>query len=192
MTWPFGDLRPLSYDVIMVDPPWSFDNWSIGGNAKNAKAQYSCMPLSEIAALPVGHLARGDAWLWLWATYPMLPQAIEVMAAWGFPYVTGGSWVKRGVSGKLAMGTGYVLRSCSEVFLLGKHGSPLTCSKAIRNVIEAPRREHSRKPEEAYATAETLFGPARRADLFSRATRPGWDAWGAETGKFDAPLMAAE
>src|SRR5204863_3383820 len=65
MTWPFGTLRPLSYDVIMVDPPWSFDNWSIGGNAKNAKAKYACMPLAEIAALPVGHLARGDAWLWL-------------------------------------------------------------------------------------------------------------------------------
>ena len=194
MTWPFGTLRPLSYDVIMADPPWSFDNWSVGGNAKNAKAQYACMPLAEIAALPVGHLAGGDAWLWLWATYPMLPQAVQVMAAWGFPYVTGGTWVKRGTSGKLAMGTGYVLRSCSEIFLLGKHGSPRTCSRSIRNVIEAPRREHSRKPEEAYAMAEELFGPARRADLFSRASRPGWDAWGNETGKFDAasPLMAAE
>lgn len=194
MTWPFGDLRPLSYDVIMADPPWSFDNWSIGGNAKNAKAQYDCMPLAAIAALPVGHLARGDAWLWLWATYPMLPQAVQVMAAWGFPYVTGGTWVKRGTSGKLAMGTGYVLRSCSEIFLLGKHGSPRTCSRSIRNVIEAPRREHSRKPEEAYTMAEDLFGPARRADLFSRTSRPGWDAWGNETVKFDAaaPLMAAE
>lgn len=195
MTWPFGDLRPLTYDVIMADPPWSFDNWSEGGNAKNAKAQYACMPLADIAALPVGHLARGDAWLWLWATYPMLPQAVQVMTAWGFPFVTGGCWVKRGASGKLAMGTGYVLRSCAEVFLLGKHGSPRTCSRAIRNVIEAPRREHSRKPDEAYAIAETLFGPARRADLFSRQSRPGWDAWGLETGRFDAPahvLQAAE
>ncbi len=190
MKWPFGTLRPLSYDVIMADPPWSFDNWSIGGNAKNAKAKYSCMPLAEIAALPVGHLARGDGWLWLWATYPMLPQAVQVMAAWGFPYVTGGTWVKRGTSGKLAMGTGYVLRSCSEIFLLGKHGSPRTCSRSIRNVIEAPRREHSRKPEEAYAMAEDLFGPARRADLFSRASRPGWDAWGNEAGKFDAAAAA--
>jgi N6-adenosine-specific RNA methylase IME4 len=195
MTWPFGTLTPLSYDVIMADPPWDYANWSEGGNAKNAKAQYACMPLAEIAALPVGHLARGDAWLWLWATYPMLPQAMQVMSAWGFPYVTGGTWVKRGASGKLAMGTGYVLRSCSEIFLLGKHGAPRICSRAIRNVIEAPRREHSRKPEEAYAMAETLFGPARRADLFSRASRLGWDAWGNEAGKFDAgapALIAAE
>lgn len=131
---------------------------------------------------PVGDLLQ--------ATYPMLPQAVQVMAAWGFPYVTGGTWVKRGTSGKLAMGTGYVLRSCSEIFLLGKHGSPRTCSRSIRNVIEAPRREHSRKPEEAYAMAEDLFGPARRADLFSRASRPGWDAWGNEAGKFDAAAAA--
>lgn len=191
MTWPFDPLPPLSFDVIMADPPWSFDNWSEGGNAKNAKAQYACMPLAEIAALPVGHLARGDAWLWLWATYPMLPQAMHVMGAWGFAYVTGGPWVKRGASGKLAMGTGYVLRSCSEIFLLGKFGSPRTCSRAVRNVIEAPRREHSRKPDQAYAMAETLFGPARRADLFSRESRSGWQAWGMEAGRFDTPLLQA-
>jgi N6-adenosine-specific RNA methylase IME4 len=82
------------------------------------------------------------------------------------------------------MGTGYVLRSCSEIFLLGKHGSPRTFSRSIRNVIEAPRREHSRKPDEAYAMAEELFGPARRADLFSRQARPGWEPWGNQTDHF--------
>lgn len=24
MTWPFGDLRPLSYGCLLVDPPWRF------------------------------------------------------------------------------------------------------------------------------------------------------------------------
>ena len=185
MTWPFGALRPLSYDVLMIDPPWSFDNWSEGGNGKNAKAHYACMSTTDIAALPVGHLARGDAWLWLWATYPMLPEALDVMRAWGFTFVTAGSWIKRGESGKLAMGTGYVLRSCSEPFLLGRFGRPRTFSRSIRNVLEAPRREHSRKPDEAYAMAEALFGEGRRLDLFSRESRPGWDAFGFEAGKFD-------
>ncbi|MBY0296400.1 MAG: DNA methyltransferase [Methylobacterium sp.] len=193
MTWVFDPLPPLSFDVIMIDPPWSFENWSEGGNGKNAKAQYDCMPIEEIAALPVGHLARGDAWLWLWATYPMLPDALHVMKRWGFAYVTGGPWVKRGASGKLAMGPGYVLRGNAEAFLLGKHGRPRTFSRSIRNVIEAPRREHSRKPDEAYETAERLFGPARRADVFSRQSRPGWEAWGREAGRFDEPaLQAAE
>ena len=184
--WPFHAMPMFSFDVIMADPPWSFDNWSEGGNAKNAKAQYECMPTADIKRMPVGHLAAGDCWLWLWATYPMLPEAIEVMNAWGFKYVTAGPWVKRGASGKLAMGTGYVLRSCSEIFLIGKNGEPKTHARDVRNVLEAPRREHSRKPDEAYAMAEKLFGPGRRADLFSRESRPGWTSWGNEAKKFDA------
>lgn len=185
MTWPFGTMSPFGYDVIMADPPWSFDNWSEGGNEKNAKNQYDCMPTAAICALPVGHLARGDCWIWLWATMPMLPDALRVMEAWGFRYITAGPWIKRGKSGKLAMGTGYVLRSCSEMFLLGKMGEPRTLNRSTRNVIEAPRREHSRKPDEAYAIAEKLFPAMRRADLFSRQSRPGWDAWGNESTKFN-------
>lgn len=186
MTWPFGSMPHFGYDVIMADPPWSFDNWSEGGNDKNAKAQYDCMPTSEIMKMPVGHLAAGDCWLWLWATHPMLRDSLQVMDAWGFKFVTSGTWIKRGESGKLAMGTGYVLRSCSELFLIGKVGDPKTFDKGTRSVIEAPRREHSRKPDQAYATVEKLFGPARRADLFSRQSRPGWTTWGNEAKKFDA------
>jgi N6-adenosine-specific RNA methylase IME4 len=175
----------FGFDVVMADPPWSFENWSEGGNSKNAKAQYDCMPTPDIAALPVGHLAAGDCWLWLWATHPMLRDAMQVMDAWGFKYVTSGPWVKRGASGKLAMGTGYILRSCSELYLIGKVGDPKTFDRGTRGVIEAPRRQHSRKPDAAYSTAEKLFGPARRADLFSRQHRPGWMAWGNESSKFE-------
>lgn len=191
MNWPFGEIRPFSFSVIMADPPWSFDNWSEAGEAKNAKAQYSCMTTPEICALPVGHLARGDCWLWLWATWPMLFDARDVMKAWGFRYVTGGVWSKRGKSGKLAFGPGYVLRTCSEPFLIGKIGDPKCFSKSIRNVLEAPRRRHSQKPDLAYRTVETLFGPADRGDLFSRQNRKGWTAWGFETGKFDGEDAAA-
>ena len=186
MIWPFENLQPMSYGLVKADPPWSFDNWSEGGNAKNAKAQYDCMPTAEIARLPVGHLAGGDCWLMLWATSPMLPDAFEVMKSWDFKFVTAGCWVKRGPSGKLAFGTGYVLRTAAEFFLLGKIGNPPTFSKSVRNVIEGPRRQHSRKPDQAYTAAEKLFGPVRRADLFSRQTRPGWDSWGYEKSKFDA------
>ncbi len=95
-SWPFGALRPLAYDVIMADPPWLFALCSDSGDEKSPQGHYACMPIAAINALPVGHLARGDCWLWLWATYPMLPQAVDDMAAWGFSYVTGGPWVKRG------------------------------------------------------------------------------------------------
>ncbi len=186
MTWPFGDLQQFGYGLLKVDPPWNFMNFSEKGEAKNAKAQYDCMDTDEIAALPIGHLASDSCWLWLWATHPMLPDALRVMDAWGFRFVTSGVWVKRGESGSLAFGTGYVLRVASEPFLLGKIGEPKTYSRSIRTVIEAPRRQHSRKPDSAYNVCEELFGPVRRADIFSRESRPGWDGWGSEKTLFDA------
>jgi N6-adenosine-specific RNA methylase IME4 len=185
MNWPFGDLQPFGFDLLMVDPPWAFALRSEKGEGKSAQAQYACMPLDAIKALPVAQLARGDAFLWLWATNPMLPQALEVMAAWGFTFSTSGTWVKTTTGGKLAFGTGYVLRSASEPFLIGKFGRP-RAGRSVRSVIMAPVREHSRKPDEAYAAAEALAPDAlRRADLFSRESRPGWNAWGHEAGRFD-------
>jgi N6-adenosine-specific RNA methylase IME4 len=185
--WWFDPLPPMSFDVIMADPPWLFELYSDKGAGKSPQAQYDCMTTAEICALPVGHLARGDCWLWLWATFPMMEQAPSVVRAWGFDYVTGGVWIKRGTSGKLAMGPGYVLRGNAELVLIGKVGNPPIFSRCIRNVIEAPRRRHSEKPDAAYEAAEKLFGPGRRADLFSRRNRPGWEAFGNETGKFDQP-----
>lgn len=191
--WPFGTLPPFGFDMLMVDPPWSFALRSDKGEAKSAQAQYACMSLDAIKALPVAQLARGDAFLWLWATNPMLPQALDVMAAWGFTFTTSGTWVKTTSGGKIAFGTGYVLRCASEPFLIGKFGHP-RAGRSVRSVIFGPVREHSRKPDEAYDAAEALMPAAlRRADLFSRESRPGWTAWGNEAGHFDAPaLMAAE
>lgn len=182
--WPFGDMRPLSFDFVMADPPWSFDNFSAKGEAKNAKAQYSCMDLAAIKALPVGQLAARDCVLWLWATNPMLPEAIETLRAWGFTFKTAGHWSKKTANGKQAFGTGYILRCAGEPFLIGTMGNP-TCARNVRSVIEGPIREHSRKPDEAYAAAEAMMPNAmNRADIFSRQTRPGWVSWGNETEKF--------
>lgn len=179
----FPGLTPLRYSLIMADPPWTFTLRSAKGEKKAAQAHYDCMTISEIMMLPVNHLAAPDCVLWLWATNPMLPQAFEVMRSWGFKFKTAGHWVKRTPHGKLAFGTGYVLRSAGEPFLIGTIGRPKT-SKSVRSVIEGPVREHSRKPDEAYAAAEALVdGP--KADLFSRQARSGWDAWGAEAGRFD-------
>lgn len=189
MTWPFGDLQPLSFDLIMADNPWTFALYSVKGEKKSAQAQYATMSLEAIKALPVDQLARGDAVLFLWATWPMLPQAIEVMVAWRFRYVSGGVWHKRTKHGKTAFGTGYRLRNASEPFLIGTVGNPKT-SRAHRNVIEGLAREHSRKPDEAYAWCESYMPGARRADVFARQSRPGWESWGAESTKFDTETAA--
>ncbi len=185
--WPFEPLNPFTFDVIMADPAWRFELRSEAGEAKSAQAQYACMATDAICALPVNQLARGDCWLWLWATFPMLADGLRVLDAWGFRYVTGGTWIKRGATGKLAFGPGYVFRGNAEVVLIGRVGNPPICSRSVRNVIEAPRGRHSEKPDAAYDAAEKLFGPGRRADLFSRRTRPGWEAWGHEAGTLDDP-----
>lgn len=181
--WPFGSLQVGAYQMIMADPPWYYRNFSAKGERKNPVAHYACMDIKSIASLPVGDLADKDAVLWLWATNPMLDQQIEVMKRWGFAFKTAGTWVKTTSRGKISFGSGYILRSSNEPFLIGTRGKPKT-TKSTRTVIMALRREHSRKPDEAYRAAEALMPDARRADLFSRQFRTGWEAWGNETGKF--------
>ncbi|MFO1147776.1 MAG: MT-A70 family methyltransferase [Alsobacter sp.] len=179
------DLPLFRYGMIMCDPPWAFEAWSEKGKLQKApEVHYGTMPIDEIAALPVGHLAGRDCVLWLWATHPMIDQQIEVLRAWGFRFATSGVWVKRTRSGKLAFGTGYRLRCASEPFLIGVVGNPTT-ARDVRTVIEGPIRQHSRKPDEAYREAERMVGAVYRADLFSRQSRPGWDGWGNEATKFD-------
>ena len=184
MFWPFADLRPLSYGAILADPRWAFELRSEKGEEKAPQAHYGCMDLDAIKALPVSHLAGGDCLLIMWATAPMLPQAIDTMAAWGFRFVSAGAWAKQSKTGqKWAFGTGYVMRSAAEFFLVGATGSPTYLSRAIRNLIVAPIREHSRKPDDMHLMIETLVaGPY--LELFARSRRAGWDAWGNETTKF--------
>lgn len=180
----FGDLPSRAYSFIMADPPWDFRHHSVKGQRKSAHHHYGCMDDSAIARLPVRDLAAPDAILMLWTTNPKLRHAFEIMAAWGFTFKTAGHWAKKTRHGKLAFGTGYLLRCAGEPFLIGTIGRPKT-SKSCRSVIEGLVREHSRKPDEAFAWAEALMPDARRLELFSRASRPGWDHWGAETGLFD-------
>lgn len=184
----FRTLRPAGgFGLIMADPPWSFRNFSAAGHRKGAHAHYACADLPWIQALPVETLAAPNCLLWLWATNPMLPQAIETLEAWGFTFKTAGHWAKRTRHGRLAFGTGYILRCAGEPFLIGTRGKPRT-TRSVRSVIEGAVREHSRKPDEAFAAAEALMPDAARLELFSRQQRPGWACWGNEAGKFGGAL----
>jgi len=183
----FAALRPVGgFQLIMADPPWRYELFNEETGAEKApQGQYDCMDLAAIKAMPVEMLAAENSVLWLWCTHPMLREAIDVVSAWGFEFKTSGVWSKRNPeTGKLAFGTGYLLRCASEPFLIATRGKPKT-SRSVRTVIEGKRREHSRKPEEAYAAAEQLMPIARRLDMFSRETREGWRNWGNESTKFD-------
>lgn len=187
-----SELPAGPFDLFMADPAWAFAVRSPKGAKKSASQHYATMSLDEIKALPVAACAaRGPSVLLLWAIDPMIPQALEVMAAWGFTFKTVGFyWAKTTQDGKgFPIGTGYYTRANPELCLLGTRGGTLPrADKGVRKLIVSPRREHSRKPDEAYAAAERLFGYVRRLDLFARQERPGWTAWGLETNRFPMPM----
>ncbi len=196
--WPFAPLTPLKYGAILADPPWAYAMRSEKGYAKSPEAHYETMSLQAIKALPVGRLAGGDCMLFLWSTWPHLSQAIEVLDAWGFTYVTGGAWIKRTKNWKLGFGTGFVMRSASEPFLVGKIGQPKTQSKSERNAIDAPlvgdtmealRRQHSRKPAQMRETIDRLFPHHVKCELFAREPWRDWEVWGKETDKFSDTVV---
>jgi N6-adenosine-specific RNA methylase IME4 len=191
MTWPFGNLRMFGYQVLLIDPPWAFENWSEKGEGRNASQHYATMTWEQIAALPVGHLASDNCACFLWCVDPLLDRGFDVLRGWGFRYVTVAfTWAKRTRRDRgWHMGPGYYTRANPETCLLGITGQMERKSAGVRQLLVEPLREHSRKPDRVAADIEKLFGEVPRAELFARTKRPGWDCWGNETTKF-APEAA--
>ncbi len=182
--WPFGELQPGRYGVILADFPWYFRNRTAAGEVKNPVAHYSCMSIEDLARLPIARLAAPDCVLVMWATAPLLDRAIELMKGYGFTFKSAGAWAKQSRTGeKWTFGTGYIFRSASEFYIVGTIGKPRVLSRSIRNLIAAPVREHSRKPDQLHTDLEQLYaGP--RCELFARQRRPGWDVWGNDVDRF--------
>jgi len=141
------------------------------------------MPIEQICALPVADLAEKDCALLLWATFPNLPEAFDVIKAWSFEYKSVGFvWCKlnRKSSGYF-MGCGYYTRANAEICLLATKGNPKRLSRSVRQIIDTPIERHSKKPDEARDRIVQLFGDIPRVELFARQRADGWDAWGNET-----------
>jgi N6-adenosine-specific RNA methylase IME4 len=202
MTWPFGDLERGKYAAIAADPPWHFrartalqvGNWT---SRRDAEKHYAVMGLEDIKAMPVKDLAAKDAHLFIWTTGPCLRQTFEVIEAWGFRYsAVAFTWVKfkrshnamqlrivPTIESDLHVGLGLTTRKNAEFCLLARRGNARRIAKNVREIILSPVREHSRKPDEAYARVERYCtGPY--LELFARAPRAGWDVWGNQTDKF--------
>lgn len=189
MVDPFHDLPKGHFGLIAADPPWRYETYSDKG--RDRSPDYELMTLADIKALPVASLAAPDCVLLLWCINPMLPQGFEVLPAWGFTFKTlGFCWAKTtkrtsaSWAPKYHVGLGHWSRSNVEICLLGTRGKPKRIGKDVRQLIVAPRREHSRKPDEFFKAAERLAG-GPYLELFSRTNRPGWSTFGNETGKFD-------
>lgn len=180
MNCPFGDLKRGHYGAILADPPWGFDTYSAEGVVPARGEQpYETMGLHEIAGLPIPEIAAKNCALFLWQSDSLPHAAALLAAAWGFRIVTDNVFIWR----KPSIGMGYWSRKEAETVALLVRGRPARKSKGVRQVIDAPRREHSRKPDEIYNRIEELVdGPY--LELFARQRRPNWDVWGNQTDKF--------
>ena len=158
------------FEVIYADPPWPYDFELRGAPSSH----YPEMTVEDISALKVP--AADDSILFLWATNPKLPEALDVMWKWGFEYKTNLVWVKD------RFGTGYYVRGKHELLLIGTRGQPGVPATPDRpeSVFVAPRGKHSEKPSEFYGMIEKMYPQARYLEMFARQNREGWTAWGNE------------
>lgn len=188
--WFFAPLLPRSYSVVLIDPPWHWQSWSDTNQVKATSEQYDVMSLEQIMALPVRRLCQDDCLVLVCATAPMLPHALACMESWHVAYKSNLVWRKVTMRGKVRMGLGFWARTMHEQVLIGTVGKPRKVS-TFPSLFDGIAREHSRKPDELYALIERHAYGRRRADVFSRETRTGWDAFGNEAGKYDGVINAA-
>lgn len=176
---------PSLYKIVYADPPWFYNarnnvTTKFGGGAMG---HYPVMKTEEICNLPVHKIASRNSILFLWATFPRLPDAMRVIEAWGFTYKTiGFTWGKLTKEGKPALLPGYYTGSNAEVCLLATRGETLEPEdKGVRSlVLTQGRMKHSRKPPEVREGIERMYPELKKVELFSREQVPGWDHWGNE------------
>jgi len=165
-----------TFQVIYADPPWRYGNNVGRGGTKwgTIEAQYPTMALPDICALDVP--AAPDSVLYLWATAPLLPEALAVMAAWGFKYKSCAVWDK----GRARLG--YWWRGQHELLLVGVRGkvSPPISSLRRSSVFSFPAGKHSAKPAQVRDYIASAFPEASRLEMFARTATPGWAVWGNE------------
>jgi N6-adenosine-specific RNA methylase IME4 len=188
------------YGAIMIDPPWQFRVWSKDtGHGRSAESHYPTLDLDEMKKLPMSQLFADDCAVFMWSTFPTLPEALKLGAAWGLTYKTCAfTWIKRTVTGNAWFtGMGYWTRSNPEPCLLFTKGNPKRKSKGVMQLIVengsqlplfeieeteaivSPIMGHSTKPDEAYRRIEQLVN-GDYLDVFARRNRKGWDAIGNE------------
>lgn len=174
---------PSRFGTILADPPWQFTNRT-GKMAPEHKRllRYSTMSLQEIMELPIAQLTLPRCHLYLWVPNALILEGLEVMRRWGFTYKTNLVWFKvRKDGGPDGRGVGFYFRNVTELLLFGIRGSMRTLApgRSQVNILQTRKREHSRKPDEAYDIIEKC-SPGPYLELFARHKKEGWSQWGNE------------
>lgn len=177
------------YQIIYADPPWEYKESGSGNRVVSSK--YPTMNIEEIKKLNVMDISDEKSILFLWATFPRLPQCLEVIKAWGFEYYgLAFDWVKTSKDGQPSWGMGYYTRQNTEVCLIGVKPKPHRFKPLVRNVlsvVHSQRLSHSEKPAIFRKKIVEIIGDVSRIELFARKPEDmfnesyqGWDVWGNE------------
>lgn len=174
------------YDVILTDPPWKYS----GSKTKWGAAEkfYPTMPYEDIVAI-VPDLNKNGI-LFMWVTSPLMHLGFKAIDEWnlsfrGVAFV----WVKTKKTDPLipvgAQGVRpSIVKPTTEFVLVASKvskGRPMPLfDESIRQVVLAPKQEHSQKPDEVQERIERMYPNATRLEMFARRERDGWDAWGNE------------
>ena len=163
------------YRCIVIDPPWPMKKINRDERPdQGTSLDYPVMSLDEITALPVADIADPDGChIYLWVTQKYLPAGIEMLKAWGFAYQCVMTWVK-----PTGM-TPYSWMYNTEHVLFGRMGSLDLQRMGLKLSFDASVTRHSAKPEVFYERVLSAT-PGPRIELFSRADREGFIAWGNE------------
>ncbi|MGE5219285.1 MAG: MT-A70 family methyltransferase [Chloroflexota bacterium] len=178
-------LPNIKAGAILVDPPLAFATWSRKGEGRSPQHHYACLSFEQLTVISMIDITAPHCFLFLWVPLRSVFLVEPLMRAWGFTFSGAGFvWAKQNRSGVgWFMGGGYGTRHNVEVCWLGRRGSPRRKSAGVRELIVAPRREHSRKPDEVYRRIES-FCEGPYVELFARQQWPGWTCVGDELSKF--------
>lgn len=170
------------YEIIYADPPWCYND-KMKGHSFSVDPHYDTQSKQWISKLPIKDISKDDCCLFLWVTSPLLDEGIQVLKDWGFKYVTVVfCWSKYTKNGKLVSNLGRWTMGNIELCLLGIKGKPNKWrqNNSIKQLVQAERTKHSKKPSEVRDRIVKLLGDRPRIELFAREHTEGWDVWGNE------------
>ena len=172
-------LIPRKFNILYADPPWKYERNKVQGAAEN---HYPTMSIEQLCALDVEKITDENCALFLWSTFPFLPEALRLIKAWGFTYkTTAFVWLKQNRKNKdWFFGLGFWTRGNAEICLLATKGKPQRKSAKVSQLIISPIDKHSKKPDIVRKKIVELMGDLPRIELFARQTTPGWEVFGNE------------
>jgi N6-adenosine-specific RNA methylase IME4 len=159
------------YPIVYLDPATKFKS---GFGDRSIENHYPTMEWDAIRALPLGDLATDDAVMLCWSTVPHLVNTLAAIERWGFAYVSNWCW------DKVDPGTGYWGFGQHEHLLIATRGNfpaPLPGTQP-RSLYREKKTGHSVKPAWFAEQIERIWPDLPKVELFSRAPRAGWAAWG--------------